>query len=897
MHFPWNRAESDLEREIAHHLYQLMAEYERQGHSHKDALRLAKREFGGSEQAKERCRDERRWPWIGGLRQDIVFGLRMMRRTPVITTAAVISLALAIGASTAIVSLMDAVLWCNLPVPDPQQLTSINWRGHGFPQDLVDSASGSMSEEDGWSVADFFSYSSFQVLRQSLSGKATLAAFHDPDQVSVSFAGQPTVAQERPVSGNFFSTLELQPRLGRLLSDIDDNYAAPATVVLSHRFWLRTLGSPPGVIGRTIIINNRPLVIVGVLQSGFSGLFPGDPTEIYTPLHHVASVQRAEGAKVPPLEDNRFWGVQLIARRTPGFSDAQLRPLMDAAFRSSWPNPPKVAAKAPHIWLDEAKRGLGFLRRDLRDPLLVLGGLVTLLLVIACANIANLLLSRAVARQKEVATRISLGCSRARLMRQFLTESALLAALGGAASIAVAYLTEKLLDQFVAGERTAPIDTKFDIHILLIAAATTAAALLLFGLFPAWRAARLPSAPSLKGGSGIVGYASRHRWDSGRLLTLGQMAMSVVLVMSAVIFTRNLLAIQSTDPGFDRRNLIMFDLRPGTSGYNPSQLQQFYFNLERQLAATPGVAEEGLASIRPMNIGGWWETVRLAGHTEANNANINGVTPTYLSLYTPRLVAGRNIQWTDIASDAKVAVISEDLAAKLGGTSVLGRRFSFSDRPATEKTPEFEIVGIAPAMAATSMKERPYVVWLPFGKESPQATVVLRTSQPPQIVLPAVRRIISGINRNLPMVDIITMEEQISKGLQRERMFATVCSGFGILALVLSIVGLYGVIAYNTSRRRGEIGIRLAIGAMPGDVVSMIVRQGMALAALGILMGLPVIWLGAKYLEKELFQMKPLEPASLLLSLGTLSAAALAAVAIPALRASTIQPAQTLRQE
>ena len=896
MHFPWNRAESDLEREIAHHLYQLTVEYERQGHSHKDALRLAKREFGGSEQAKELCRDERRWPWIGGLRQDIVFGLRMMRRTPVISAAAIISLALAIGASTAIVSLMEVVLWRNLPVPDPQQLTSVNWRAHGFPQDLADGGSGSMFGEDGWNIADFFSYSSFQILRKNLSGKAAVAAFHDPDQVSVSFAGQPTVAQERPVSGNFFSTLELHPELGRLLSDIDDNYAAPAAVDLSHQFWVHALGASP-VIGRTIIINNRPLAIVGVLQSGFSGLFPGDPTEIYTSLHHASSLQRAEGAKAPPLEDNRFWGVQLIARRTPGFSDGQMRPLMDAAFRSSWPNPPKVAAKAPHIWLDEAKRGLGFLRRDLRDPLLVLGGLVTLLLVIACTNIANLLLSRAVARQKEVATRISLGCSRARLMRQFLTESALLAVLGGAASIAVAYLTEKLLDQFVTGMRTAPIDTKFDIHILLVAAATTVAALLLFGLFPAWRASRLPAAPSLKGGSGIVGYSSRHKWDSGRLLTLGQMAMSVVLVMSAIIFTRNLLAIQSADPGFDRRNLIMFDLRPGTSGYNPSQLQQFYFNLERQLAAIPGVAGEGLASMRPMNIGGWWETVRLTGHTETNNANINGVTPTYLSLYTPRLVAGRNIQWTDIASDAKVAVISEDLAAKLGGTRVLGRRLSFSDRPATEKAPEFEVVGIAPAMAATSMKERPYVVWLPLGKESPQATVVLRTSQPPQIVLPAIRRTISGINRNLPMVDVITMEEQISKGLQRERMFATVCSGFGILALVLSIVGLYGVIAYNTSRRRGEIGIRLAIGALPGDVVSMIVRQGMSLAALGILMGFPVIWLGAKYLEKELFQMKPLEPASLVLALGTLSAAALAAVAIPALRASTIQPAQTLRQE
>jgi predicted permease len=375
------------------------------------------------------------------------------------------------------------------------------------------------------------------------------------------------------------------------------------------------------------------------------------------------------------------------------------------------------------------------------------------------------------------------------------------------------------------------------------------------------------------------------------------MAMSVALVMCAVIFSRNLLAIQSADPGFDRRDLILFDIRPGASGYDKTSLQHFYFNLEQRLAATPGVASVGLASVRPMNIGGWWEGVRLVGQTATNNASVNGVTPTYLPLFTPRLVAGRNIQWTDIASAAKVAVISGDLAQKLGGAGILGRRLAFFEVPEGVKPPEFEIIGIAPAIAATSMKDRPFAVWLPLDKESPQVTVVLRTSQPPRAVLPAVRHTMSEIDRNLPLVDVVTMEEQISKGLQRERMFAILCNGFGILALLLSVVGLYGVIAYNTSRRRAEIGIRLALGAMPGEVVSMVLREGMALASLGLLMGLPIVWLGAKYLQKELFQMKPLEPASLLLTLTMLLAAALVAVGIPALRASTIQPAQALRQE
>jgi predicted permease len=369
------------------------------------------------------------------------------------------------------------------------------------------------------------------------------------------------------------------------------------------------------------------------------------------------------------------------------------------------------------------------------------------------------------------------------------------------------------------------------------------------------------------------------------------MAMSVVLVMCAVLFTRNLTAIESSDPGFDRRNLIMFDIRP------VGQLDRFYFNLEQQLAATPGVSNVGIASIRPMNVAGRWEDLQMAGQNEIRNANVNSVTPNYLSLYAPRLVAGRGFEWTEVSSSAKVAVVSEDLAKKLGGPSILGKRLTFDEGPAVANPPAYEIVGIAPAMAATSMKERPFVVWLPLDRESSAVTVVLRTSQPPSMVLPSVRKTMANIDRKLPLVDVVTMEEQISKGLQRERMFAIVCSCFGVLALVLSVVGLYGVMAYNTARRSGEIGIRLALGARPREVVSMIIREGMTIAVLGLLLGLPAVWFGAKYVEKLLFQMKPLDPATLVVSLSVLLLAALAAVTIPAIRASGIQPSQTLRQD
>ncbi len=729
-----------------------------------------------------------------------------------------------------------------------------------------------------------------------MADRASLAAFTYPDQVSVSYNGRPTVAQQRSVSGNFLATMQVRPHMGRLLSDNDDSDSAPAVAVLSHRFWAHALGSDHGVIGRTLIVNNKPHIVAGVLEPEFFGLFPGDNAEIYTPIHHAAWREERRGNK-DRLTDDRNWGTQLIARLTPGVSVSQLRPAMDTVFRATWSRPPKDPSKAPRIRLDEGGQGLGGLSRAFRNPLFVLGGLVGLLLVIACVNIANLLLARAMARRKELAMRVSLGCSRARLMRQLLTESALLALLGGAASVAVAYGTGNLLGQFVAGRGSLPIVVAVDYRILSIVGSLTVITLVLFGVLPAWQGARLSDASWLKQGGGSIGNVHRRRWNTGRVLVIAQMAMSVILVMSAVIFTRNLLAIQTADPGFDRRNLVLFGVRPGTSGYDKTRLPQFYFNLEQRLAATPGVTAAGLASMRPMNIGGWWETVRLAGQTERYNATLNGVTPSYLPLYTPRMIAGRNITWSDINSDPKVAVISEDLARKLGGPSVLGQTLSFADVRPGAQPPGFRIVGIAPAFAATSMKERPYAVWMPLGKESPEATVLVRTSQPPQAVLAAISQTMREIDRNLPMVDVITMEEQISKGLQRERMFATLSGGFGILALALSVVGLYGVIAYSTSRRRSEIGVRLALGATPRNVLSMVLREGLALALIGMLLGLPVVWVGAKYIAKEVSELKAFEPVSILFAFGILLAAALVAVGVPALRASALHPSETLRQE
>ncbi len=883
----WRGRENQLAREIAHHLQQLAAEYERDGYSREEALLMAKRAFGGSEQVKEECRDERRFAWLGGIWQDVVFGLRMMRRTPLLTLATLVSLALGIGANTAIVSLMDVVLWRTLPVPHSEQLRLIHWKGQGFPQDLASSASGAMWAEEGERVADFFSYRAFQQMRQGLKGQASVAAYAHAEEVSVSYAGHALVGHERPVSGSFFGTLEVGPEFGRLLSDADEENNTTPAVVLSHRFWATALDADPNVTGKSLRVNNQLRVIVGVAERRFYGLNPGDDADIYCTLR--------DGVERERLSDDRYWGVSLLARKRDGMSDAQLRAALMTLFRSSWAAEPKDARLAPRIQLDDGSRGLGFLRKEFQKPLWLLGLLVGSLLAIACTNVVNLLLARAVTREREIAARLALGCSRLRLVRQLLTESALMAVFGAVLSVGVGISTANVLGRFITARETQPITIGLDFRILAVAGAIACVALLLFGVFPSLQAVR--SSLWMRSGGIAAGTPLARGWRTGRALVAVQMAMSIVMVIAAVAFTRNLLAFRSADPGFDRRNLVIFGLRPGTSGYTKEKLPAFYADLEQRLASTPGVTGVAMAGVRPMDVGGRWDDVRLSGEKTISNVSINDVTPGYLPLLAGRVLAGRNVTRADIESKAHVAVISQDLARALGKENVLGRVLEFPDGPPGVPPARFQIVGVAPAMAVTSMKDRPYAVWQPIERDRRDITVVLRTALPPRVVLPGIRQTIRKLDRNLPLVDVVTMEEQIAKGLQRERMFAGLCTAFGTLALIMSAVGLYGVISYGTSRKKGEIGVRLTLGAMPLHVFGLVVRDGLRLVAWGGLLAIPLVWAGARYVHATIPEVKPADPRSIALAVAILFAIALAALMLPAFRASRLDPAKTLRAE
>ncbi len=491
----------------------------------------------------------------------------------------------------------------------------------------------------------------------------------------------------------------------------------------------------------------------------------------------------------------------------------------------------------PHIRLSDASRGLGSIRRELGNPLLILLGMVMLVLTAACANIANLMLARAVSREKEVALRISLGCGQGRLLRQFFTESLLLAAIGGAISVPVATTIIAMMSRLIPGGGSElMLSAMPDLRSLAGTAVVTLLAALLFGLYPAWRAVRIDAGPALKEVTGSSAAHIRSRWAPARILVLFQVSLGVVLVTAAVLFTGTLWEIVHRNTGFERGNILLFDVRPGEIGYRDDRLKQFYTSLEQRLGEVPGVEAAGLSRTRPMLGGGYWNGVQGPGRIRKVQSAIHHVSTHFMDTMGVPVVAGRMLTRQEIESGAMVAVISQDVAKQLQLSSPLGTRISMGQR-GSEGT--FEVVGVARAARYSDMERTPPVVYIPFNYEQPSATVVIRAAVPPLGLLPAVQIAVKDLSSELPLVDVYTMEQQISRTLQRERLFAWLCGSFGVLALVLCMVGLYGLMSHTTARRTHEIGIRMAMGATRGGIILQSLRGGLGLAAGGLILGVP----------------------------------------------------------
>lgn len=885
MQWPWNKAESDLDREVQHHLETLADAYERQGLSRQEALRQARAEFGGVDKAKEECRDIRWWSWLAHLRQDLNFGWRMMRKTPVITLAAVASLALGIGATTSILSLADALLWRTLPVPHAEQLGEVLWESRDHPDGLVSGSSGDMYREGPISVANYFSRAAFESMQSRAEGKAQLAGHMYPNKASAIFGDSVATAAVRGVTGNFFSMLAIRPHVGRLLGESDAGASAAAVVAVTHRFWSR-LGENADVLGQTLRINNVPYEIVGVLPANFAGIVPGDDTDLYVTIEKSPEYVQPNSWFRAQESIPTSWWLQVLLRRDPGVTEGELRSLLDAAFASSWSAVPKSPEGTPHVRLSDASRGLGSIRREYGDPVWILLGLTSLVLLLACSNIANLLLARAASRQKEIALRVSLGSGRGRLVRQLLTESFLLASFGGALSIPVTILAGRLMVSLIGLD--VPLES--DLRFLAGTAFLTFLTASLFGSYPAWRAARINPAPALKEGLANAERRERWGWPASKILVSAQVSLGVLLVSAAVLFTGHLKGIVEQDAGFERSRLLLFDLRPGEVGYENERLRQFYVALERRLSAVPGVEAAGIARTRPMQGGGYWDGLTLPGRSTRTNSAIHHVNASFLGALGISIVEGRGISAQEAATGAKVAVLSEDLAEALELTSPLGAVI-------TSGKQQYQVVGVARQARYSRMTETPSVTYLPFDYGVRSATVVLRTSVEPLAVLGAVREAVAELDRNLPLVDVYSMEQQISRTLQRERLFAWLCGSFGVLALVLCVVGLYGLMSHTTARRTSEMGIRRALGATRRNVMLQVFREAMVLAGSGMVWGVPLTLYGAHLVESlELLPVGEWSYGSLTTALAVVVVAAALAVFAPARRAASIEPMDALRR-
>jgi predicted permease len=885
MRWPWSKREADLEREVRYHLESLADVFEREGMSRAEAMLRARREFGGVERFKEQCRDERHWRPLAELGQDVDFGFRMLRKAPAVTVAAVLSLALGIGATTAILSLMDAVLWRTLGVPHPEQLTEILWESKKRPVEIYRSSSGSMFLDSPLLVADFFSWPAFEALGSATGGRLEVAAHLNPQDVSTTYGGVTAAAKLRPVTGNFFSMLRVQPDTGRLLIPAD-KAGAPLAVVVSHFFWRANLHGDREAVGRALQINNRAYQIAGVLPERFDGINTGDTTDLYTTLDQAPSMLKDDSWEKKAAANPLTWYLQLLARRSAGLTNEAIKPALEAAFRGTWTAQPKQPEGTPTLRLPDADTGTGHLRREFGNPFALLFALVGFVLLIACANIANLMLARADARRREVALRVALGCSRPRLVRQFFTESLLLAGFGGLLSLGVAYATANFAVTLMPGELRLSFD--IDARMIVVTLAVTVFTALAFGLYPAWRAAHVDAAPALKEGSTSSGGARPHGIAPGKVLVLAQVALGVVLVAAGTAFTAHLRKIVRSDTGFERTRLLMFDLRPGQSGYRDARLRQFYWNLEQRLREVPGVEAAGLARVRPMRGGGHFDDLRIDGQAKRVPAAMNFVTAGYLEALGVPIIAGRPISQQDIRTKAAVAVVSEDVAKEVGG-SPLGLMFEMGGE-------RFEIAGVAARARYARLTERTNVVYLPNRLDRDTITALLRTAVPPMQAMAGVRQAVADLDPNLPMVGAVTMEQQIAVTLQRERMFSWLCGAFGVLALVLCMVGLYGVMSYATARRSQEIGIRMALGASPGNVLRQVIGEGVGVALAGCVIGMPAAWWAAqKYVDYKKLGMEPLDPSILAWATAALAASALVAVLGPAFRAASADPMRALR--
>lgn len=891
----------ELDAELESHLELRTQELLRKGMQPEAANRAARIELGGITQLHEAHREMRGFSFVASVAMDCGYQLRQLRKSPLFAIAAVLTLAIGIGANTAIFSLVDQLILRLLPVQDPQRVVALVGMGQFY------------GDSQGTNP---ISYTMYQQLRDH-NPVFSLMMCRRPQNFTVSTSSENEIVSGELVSGNYFPLLGIHPAVGRLFSAGDTLHAgANPLVVLSYAYWSNHFARSRDVVGRTVRINNYPFTVIGIAQPGFNGLEPGLSTSIFVPITMVPAIF-PDYDPASRFFDPRLRWVNVYARLRPGLTISQakagLQPLFHQVLLTELGKPGFAHASAyqreeyRRMWLDVIPGGQGnsMLRQQYEKPLWVLMGVTGLVLLISCANIAGLLLARAAARQKEIAVRLAIGSGRLRIAQQLITESLVLAIIGGAAGIGIALAIVKGLLAFLPSSteyvRSYDISSAPDSRMLAFSMGLALLTGVAFGLVPALRATRPDLAKALKDQSAaVVGGTGQYRFR--KALIAAQVALSLVLLTGASLFIRSLQNLRSLDPGFQAHNVLQFGVDLSAVGYDLTHARAFFRTLEERLAALPGVESAGTSDVRLLSGNTWIAPMLvIAGYRptpgEDMTGYVNAVSPGYFQTLGIRLLAGRVFRDSDTATSQPVALVNESFVKRFfRNQQAVGHFVGKGNDPSAPAN--IQIVGVvSDADYATLRDAAPLQIYLCAAQHFPGGTVYVRTKQDPRSTLRGIRQLVHQMEPRAAIQGMKTLEQQVDESLVTERMVASLSSGFSLIATALAVIGLYGVLAYMVTQRAREMAIRIALGARASRVIWLIIREVVLVFAIGITAALPFLLVLNRFVRSQLYGIQPKDVTSIVFAVVVLSTVALLAAYIPARRAASYDPMQTLRYE